>query len=86
VIIAYKSESFGVIAKTIASGGVIAFRTDTFYGLGADPFNRGAVQRIKEFKGREDNKPILVVISDRDQASRFITAPSPAFNHLANTF
>jgi len=86
VIIAYKSESFGVIAKTIASGGVIAFRTDTFYGLGADPFNRAAVQRINEFKGREDNKPILVVISDRDQASRFITAPSPAFNHLANTF
>jgi len=86
VIITYKPESFGVIAKTIASGGVIAFRTDTFYGLGADPFNRAAVQRIKEFKGREDNKPILVVISDRDQASRFITAPSPAFNHLANTF
>ena len=86
MIITYKPESFGVIAKTIASGGVIAFRTDTFYGLGADPFNRAAVQRIKEFKGREDNKPILVVISDRDQASRFITAPSPAFNHLANTF
>jgi len=86
VIIPYKPESFGVIAKTIASGGVIAFRTDTFYGLGADPFNRAAVQRIKEFKGREDSKPILIVICDRDQASRFITEPSPAFNHLADTF
>ena len=73
-------------AKIIARGGVIAFRTDTFYGLGADPFNRAAVQRIKHLKGREGDKPILVVISDREQVGRFIAELSPAFDLLAREF
>jgi L-threonylcarbamoyladenylate synthase len=73
-------------AKIIAKGGVIAFRTDTFYGLGADPFNRDAVQRIKNLKGREGDKPILVVISDREQVGRFISELSPAFDLLARRF
>lgn len=73
-------------AKIVANGGIIAFRTDTFYGLGADPFNRDAVQRIKHLKGREGDKPILVVISDREQVWRFISEPSPAFDLLARKF
>ena len=73
-------------AKTVSGGGVIAFRTDTFYGLGADPFNRDAVQKIKGLKGREDNKPILIVISDYDQLERFVTSQSPAFRLLAKKF
>src|SRR5690242_7697753 len=80
------SDALEEIAELIARGGVIAFRTDTFYGLGADPFNRRAVQEIKELKGREDNKPILIVISDLDQVNRFIAAYSSAFEILAKRF
>ena len=70
----------------ISRGGVIAFRTDTFYGLGADPFNQDAVRRIKQLKGREDNKPILIVISDDDQLDRLINSISPGFKLLAGRF
>ena len=73
-------------AEVISRGGVIAFRTDTFYGLGADPFNQDAVRAIKQLKGREDNKPILIVISDYEQLDRFISSISPAFDLLARRF
>jgi L-threonylcarbamoyladenylate synthase len=73
-------------SDVILSGGVIAFRTDTFYGLGADPFNHAAVARIRELKGREDNKPILLLISDVDQVERFISARSDGFNIAARKF
>jgi L-threonylcarbamoyladenylate synthase len=73
-------------SEVILSGGVIAFRTDTFYGLGADPFNHAAVARITELKGREDNKPILLLISDVDQVERFISARSDGFNIAARKF
>jgi len=73
-------------AEIIGRGGVIAFRTDTFYGLGADPFNRAAVNRIKELKGREDRKPILVVIGDFDQVDRFIADRTASFDRLAEQF
>ena len=58
-------------ADIIRRGGVIAFRTDTFYGLGADPLNPDAVRKIRELKGRRDDKPILVLISDRSELKRF---------------
>ena len=86
MIVAYSTESLRQSATAISEGGVIAFRTDTFYGLGADPFNQQAVRRIKNLKGREDNKPILIVISDQDQAGRFIKEPTRAFSELVNAF
>ncbi|MCA1576117.1 MAG: threonylcarbamoyl-AMP synthase [Acidobacteria bacterium] len=73
-------------SEVILSGGVIAFRTDTFYGLGADPFNRAAVTRIRQLKGREDNKPILLLISDPDQVHRLLSARSDEFNIVARKF
>ena len=66
-------------AQVIGEGGVIAFRTDTFYGLGVDPFNREAVRRIKNLKGREDKKPILILVSDAYEADRFISQKSELF-------
>jgi len=73
-------------ASVVAAGGVIAFRTDTFYGLGADPQNANAVSRVRELKGREDNKPILLLISDAADADRFFTSRTPLFDRVAENF
>jgi len=72
----------GEAARIIANGGVIAFRTDTFYGLGADPLNPEAIRKIKELKGREDDKPILLLISDLNQVDKFV-AQSDFFKFVA---
>jgi L-threonylcarbamoyladenylate synthase len=73
-------------AKIISEGGVIAFRTDTFYGLGADPFNAAAVAKIRELKGREENKPILLLLADAEVADRFIADRSKTFEEVARKF
>ncbi len=86
MIISQTTESFPRIEQIIARGGVIAFRSDTFYGLGADPFNPKAVKRIKQLKGREDNKPILIVISEREAVRSFIAEPTTTFDLLAEVF
>ena len=86
MIVSQTTESLLRISDLIAQGGLIAFRTDTFYGLGADPFNRDAVQRIKQLKGREENKPILIVLSERPEVTRFIAERTPAFDLLAERF
>lgn len=86
MIINQTTNSLLQISEVIKRGGVIAFRTDTFYGLGANPFNREAVRRIKELKGREDHKPILIIVSDREAVSRFIIHPTKNFDLLTKTF
>jgi L-threonylcarbamoyladenylate synthase len=86
VIISQTSQSLSRTNNVVTRGGVIAFRTDTFYGLGADPFNQPAVKKIKQLKGREDGKPILVLISDLEQLGRVISQRSAAFDLLAERF
>ncbi len=73
-------------ANIIARGGVIAFRTDTFYGLGADPFNAAAVAKVRALKGREENKPILLLLADAGDADRFIADRSAQFEEVARKF
>ena len=72
-------------AEVVRRGGVLAFRTDTFYGVGADPYNVGAVRRIDELKGRE-GKPILVLVSDRAWAERLTRARGKLFDALSEHF
>ncbi len=73
-------------AEVIFGGGLIAFRTDTFYGLGADPLNQSALQSLRAIKGREEAKPILLLISDLALVGRFISSRSPLFNLAAERF
>lgn len=70
-------------AELIKTGGVVGFRTDTFYGLGADPFNRAALNSLLALKGREDGKPILIVISDAAEVSRFVAHRTKLFEALS---
>jgi L-threonylcarbamoyladenylate synthase len=70
-------------AAVIKAGKLIAFRTDTFYGLGADPFNRSALQQLLALKGREDGKPILLVISDESEVARFSSRRAKLFDALS---
>lgn len=51
-------------AQVLKKGGIVAYPTDTIYGLGVDPFNADAVARLKALKGRETKKPISVIVPD----------------------
>ena len=54
-------EGIEMAAKVIKSGGIVIFPTDTVYGIGCDPFNIKAVERIYKIKNRESQKlfPVL---------------------------
>src|SRR5262245_11172731 len=71
-------------ARIIASGGLIAFRTDTFYGLGANPLDARTVGRIRTIKGRDDGKPILLLIGEIGEVKRLVAFEPPRFRVIAN--
>jgi L-threonylcarbamoyladenylate synthase len=85
MILPHGKEALREAARRIGEGGLIAFRTDTFYGLGADPLKRDALTRLNSLKGR-DGKPILLVLSTPLEAARFVAAESAAFKTLAERF
>jgi L-threonylcarbamoyladenylate synthase len=51
-------------------GGLVAFPTESFYGLGADALDAVAVARVFEVKGRPETKPLLVLVDSMDMARR----------------
>ena len=53
-------------AEIVAHGGIIAYPTETFYGLGADATNEKAIQKIFAIKGRNFKNPISLIIGQTD--------------------
>ena len=62
------SEELSTALAVLASGGVIAFPTDTVYGLGCDAANARAVRAIYETKGRKEDKSLVLFVSTTSEA------------------
>ncbi len=67
-------RDYDEIVSLLRDGGIIAFPTDTAYGLGADPLNPAAVDRIYSIKGRPDAKPILLLVDSLAMSESIIVA------------
>ncbi|NQT23932.1 threonylcarbamoyl-AMP synthase [candidate division KSB1 bacterium] len=59
--------------QILQEGGVIGYPTETVYGLGCDAFNPDAVRHIADIKGRDKNKPFLILLPDSDALSNITT-------------
>lgn len=55
-------EGVAEAARLLRDGGLVAFPTETFYGLGANAFDATAVSRVFRAKGRPADKPLLVLV------------------------
>jgi L-threonylcarbamoyladenylate synthase len=65
-------------AAVIRGGGIIAFPTETYYGLGVDPFNIDGLESLFKLKQRSLSKAILLIIDNLSQLDRLITSfPEP---------
>ena len=71
---------------TLLRGGVIAYPTDTVYGLGALVSNQSAVQRIKEIKGRVGHKPLSIMVKDLEMADHYGELRPGAEKYLPGRF
>ena len=78
-------ETIAQAAKILADGGLVAFPTETVYGLGADATNGEAVAGIFAAKGRPRFNPLIVHVTDIEQAQQHGEF-NPAARQLAQTF
>src|SRR5882757_2651123 len=73
-------------ARLLKTGGLVAFPTETVYGLGADATNAAAVRRIFAAKGRPATNPIIVHVADEQVAKRYAAKWPQAATDLAAKF
>lgn len=73
-------------ARRLVEGGLVAFPTETVYGLGADAENKAAVHRIYEAKGRPSNHPVIVHVAPDADLSYWASSVPPAAEALVRAF
>ncbi len=70
----------------LKSGGLVAFPTDTLYGLGADGFSQSAVEGLLRAKGRAPGNPVPLLIASADSLTEVVTTVHPYVAALAKSF
>lgn len=80
------SSVLAEVGSALRAGGLVAIPTESSYALCVSPFDARAVERLCAIKGRPDGKPILVLISRREQVSHLVQRISPAASYLMDRF
>ncbi|HEX2974163.1 MAG TPA: L-threonylcarbamoyladenylate synthase [Tepidisphaeraceae bacterium] len=73
-------------AEILRDGGLVAFPTETVYGLGCDATNAEAVQRVFQVKGRPGTNPLIVHVADQSVAQRYAAEWPATATKLAERF
>jgi L-threonylcarbamoyladenylate synthase len=66
------SDRLDEAGAVLRRGGLVAFPTESFYGLGADALDEAAVARVFQAKGRPETKPVLVLVESVDMAAGLV--------------
>lgn len=80
------AEHIRLAARTLIHGNLVAFPTETVYGLGGDALNVGAINRIYKYKNRPHSSPLIVHLSSMQNLSFWVKEIPDSAQTLANTF
>lgn len=70
------------VVEALAEGGIIAYPTDTYYGIGCDLFNKGAIEKIYQLKQRSPSQPFSFICSDLKNISEYAQVTNYAYKTM----
>ena len=73
-------------ADILLDGGLVAFPTESFYGIAVDVRNEGAIKRLFSAKGRSDNSPVLILIDAAESLGLYVKTIPPVATRLIEKF
>ncbi len=70
------------IVEVLANGGIIAYPTDTYYGIGCDLFNKEAIEKVYALKGRAHDQPLSIICCDLKNISEYAQVTNFAYKTM----
>ncbi len=80
------SEQYQEAIAILKRGGIVAYPTETCYGLAVDPDNDQAIRKLYDLKGRDYNKPLSLIVSDTECLPLYVQTVPPSYIALMNSF
>ena len=82
----YYKDKVKALGRIIREGGLVAFPTETVYGLGGNALDAGAAKKIYAAKGRPSDNPLIVHVADPSEVEKYAAEVSPLARRLMDTF
>jgi tRNA threonylcarbamoyl adenosine modification protein (Sua5/YciO/YrdC/YwlC family) len=70
------------VAEVLNNGGLVGYPTDTIYGIGCDLFNKKAIARIYDIKGKDRHKPLSFICADLKDISKYAKVTNYAYKSM----
>jgi len=70
------------VVEVLANGGIIAYPTDTYYGIGCDLFNKASIEKIYQLKRRSHVEPFSFICSDLKNISEYAQVTNYAYKTM----
>jgi len=70
------------VVDVLANGGIIAYPTDTYYGIGCDLFNKASIEKIYQLKRRSATQPFSFICSDLKNISEYAQVTNYAYKTM----
>ena len=86
IIATAEKENIETAGKILRSGGIVAFPTDTVYGLGAVCTDENAIQKLFDAKGRDEGKPISILVDGFSRAEEIAAGIPDSARRLMQAF
>ncbi len=83
---AYYKEKVKELGRILRDGGLVAFPTETVYGLGGNALDGGAAKKIYAAKGRPSDNPLIVHVADPADVALYVKEVTPLAKKLMDTF
>ncbi len=80
------SKEYALAVQALNDGGIVAYPTETYYGLAVDPANPKAVAALYRLKHRESNKALSLIVEDRLTLSRYSSQFPAVYKLLTDKF
>ena len=85
-ILKANKKNIDIASNLILNGGIVAFPTETVYGLGALASNKNAINRVFAIKGRPKNNPLIVHVHSIDQVLSIVKYYKKCLKTIMQTF
>jgi len=66
----------------LKNGGVLIYPTDTIWGIGCDALNTNAIERVKNIKGRNNSKSLIILVKDIEMLENYVVSIPPKAKEL----
>lgn len=78
----FSNDEIKSIVSTIQQGGIILYPTDTVWGIGCDPFNKAAIDKIFDIKQQNQEKGFVLLVNNQEMLNQYVPKIEPKIQNL----